>query len=108
MAQLPEFSLTLAYFLFLLSVVITTVGLVAVGGIAKWAFWRPSHARIGKKLLFFPLFIVGIFAVGWLSERAQQGVYEYLLENAARGIPFLIGTIALAWVLYDWVVWRKG
>ncbi len=108
MATLPEFSFTLPYLLFLLAAVITTLGLVALGGIAKALLWRPRKATFRRKLVFFPAFIAGIFVAGWISERAQQGVYAYLLENSARGIPFLIGTVALAWVLYDWGVWRSA
>lgn len=108
MASLPEFTSTGEYLLAILSVTLTTLGLLAIGGIAKAFFSSHRQApSFRRKLWFFPLFIIGIFAIGWLSAAAQQAVLAYLKQNAATSISGILIAILVAWFLYDWVVWRS-
>jgi len=93
----------------ILSVTLTTLGLLALGGIAKWFFGRHKRqATFRKKLWLFPAFIAGIFAVGALSALTQQAVYAYLRQNVATSITGFAVAVLVAWFLYDWTIWRRN
>lgn len=94
------------YFLFVLSVTLTTLGLLFLGSIARSMKSR-RPAGFKKKLLIFPLFIAGIFLIGWATERIQQGLYTYLQQNAATSISGIVIALLVAWLLYDIVIWRR-
>lgn len=104
---MPSFGPTPEYLLFLLSVIITTLGLITVGGLLRGVFRSRYRARFRKKLLFFPVFVIGLFAIGWLSERLQQWLFAYLKQNVATSLSGLFIAILIAWLLYDWVFWRR-
>lgn len=95
------------YPLFVLSVIITGLGLVTVGGVLKSFFAKSAKPTFKKKLAFFPLFIIGVLAVGWLSERIQLGLYTYLRASVATSVSGIVIAFIVAWLLYDWVLWRK-
>ena len=94
--------------LFVLSVTLTTLGLLTVGGIARWFFSQHKrYATFRKKFWLFPIFIAGIFAIGAVSAAAQQLIYAYLKQNIATSISGFLITILVAWFLYDWAIWRS-
>ncbi|MBR9700998.1 hypothetical protein GOV11_03990 [Candidatus Woesearchaeota archaeon] len=102
-----EAALTLEYGLFLLSVVITALGLVTLGGLAKTVFGRRNYPTLKNKLAMFPIFILAIIFIGWFSEKLQIGIFEYLQQNTATSLSGLAIAVTVAWILYDWVLWRK-
>lgn len=108
MATLPPFSFSAGYFLFILSVTLTSLGLVAVGGMIKSVFKRKTFPTFRKKIIIFPLFIIGIFVMGWLTAKLQQLVLVYLEKNVATSITGLLIALTVTWFLYDWAVWRKS
>ena len=106
---LPEGATLFEYFVFILSVTLTTLGLLTVGGIGKWFFGKHKRApTFRKKFWFFPLFIVGIFAIGWLSAQMQQLLFLYLKQNVVTSLSGLIVAVLVAWFLYDWAIWRSS
>jgi hypothetical protein len=114
MATLPPFSFTLDYFLFILAITISTLLMLIFGGWIqrrmqkgglKFGFANKSTFR--RKFFGFLLFIVAIFMTGWLSERLQSSVFNYLKQNAATSITGLLVAVLIAWFMYDWLVWRK-
>jgi hypothetical protein len=107
-ATLPDFSLTTDYFLFILSVTLTTLALLTLGGFARGMFKSHGRHTISQKLFFFPLFVVGIFAMGWFTGKIQELMLAYLKQNAASSITGLCIAVVIAWFLYDWVLWRRG
>lgn len=95
--------------LVVLSVTLTTLGLLTLGGFVKWFFGRHKHnASFRKKFWIFPLFIIGIFAIGAISALTQQLVYAYLKQNVATSITGLAVALLVAWFLYDWTIWRRA
>jgi hypothetical protein len=109
MVALPQAGTPFEYALFVLSVTLTTLILLALGGIGKWFFSHHKHnATFRKKFWIFPLFIASIFLMGWLSSLAQTFMYAYLKQNIATSISGLAIAVLIAWVLYDWAVWRRG
>ncbi len=109
MVLIPEAATPFEYVLLVLSVTLTTLILLTIGGVGKWFFGR--HKRIPtfrKKFWFFPVFIVGIFAMGALSALAQQAMYAYLKQNVATSISGFAVAALVAWFLYDWTIWRSG
>jgi len=74
------------------------------GGL-RFAFANKSTFR--KKFFGFLLFIVGIFLLGWFGERLQQTVYSFVKGGAAQGITSILVAFLVAWLMYDWLVWRK-
>jgi len=94
-------------FIFILSVTITTLGLITLGGVLKALFRSRSKPGFQKKLFWFPFFIGGLFVAGWLSGLVRQGVQTYLEQNVATSISGMAISVLVAWFLYDWVFWRK-
>ena len=87
----------------LLAVVIVTLGPVAVGSLLR-SRRRPSFK---KKLILFPVFVLGLVALGVVSSYLQEAVYTYLKQNVATSISGFIVVVLIAWFLYDFVLWRK-
>lgn len=109
MVSLPTLETPGEYLLVILSVTITTLGLLTLAGILRSVFGRhKTGATFRKKFWFFPIFVIGIFAMGWVSATAQEIVYAYLQQNVATSISGLIVAILVAWFLYDWAIWRSG
>jgi ABC-type spermidine/putrescine transport system permease subunit II len=114
MATLPTFSFTIAYFVFILAVTISTLLMIIFGGwitsrLQKGGlrFGFANKTTLHRKFFGFLLFIIAIFLAGWLSERLQNAIYMYLQQNVATSISGLAIAFLVAWVLYDWLVWRK-
>src|SRR5687768_11145470 len=93
MATLPTFSFTLAYFTYILAVTIATLLMIILGGWVtnrlqkgglRFRFANKSNLR--RKFFGFLLFIFAIFLTGWMSERLQRSLYEYLQQNIVTGI----------------------
>ncbi|MDD9953198.1 MAG: hypothetical protein OXR66_02590 [Candidatus Woesearchaeota archaeon] len=91
--------------LFVLSVTITTLGIIAVAGVLKGLF--RGKATLKKKLFFFPVFILGLLVFGGVTAFLQGFVYEYLQQNLATSVSGMIIIVLVAWILYDWVLWRR-
>ena len=105
MVSIPPFSFTGAYFLFILSVMLTTLLILFAAGLLR-SFRRKTFPTLRKKLLVFPLFVAGIFVMGWVTAKIQEYVYAYLMRNVATSILGIVITLVVAWALYDWVLWR--
>lgn len=108
MVALPEFSSPAEYALFILSVTLTTLILLVIAGLGKALFGRhKSTATFRRKFWFFPFFVIGIFAMGWISATAQKYVFAYIQTNVATSIYGVIVAVLVAWFLYDWAIWRN-
>jgi uncharacterized protein YacL len=114
MATLPPFSFSIAYFTFILSVTLTSLTMILIGG---WITRRlqkgglrfrfANKSTFSKKFFGFLLFICAIFTFGWLSERLQSSLYQYLQQNVAQGVSGIVISLLIAYFMYDWIVWRK-
>jgi biotin transporter BioY len=111
---LPSFSLTVSYFMFILAVVLTSMLMLFIGGWIKdrmqkggLRFGFAQRSKFRRKFFGFLLFVIAIFLVGWLSERLQNTVYQYLMQNAASSATGIIIAMLLCWFMYDFFVWRK-
>jgi cation transport ATPase len=115
MATLPPFEFSIKYVLYILAVTMTSLLMIIIGGWVKERFQKKglrfqfaNKSKFRKKFWGFILFIVAIFLLGWMGERLQNAVYNYLLKNAATTITGIIVAILITWFLYDWLVWRKN
>jgi MFS family permease len=115
MAQLPPFSFSIGYMMAILAVTITSLLMIIIGGWIKDRFQKKglrfrfaNKSMLRKKATGFLLFIIAIFLLGWMGERLQLAVYNYLMQNAASSITGIIIALLVAWFLYDWLVWRKN
>lgn len=113
-AVLPPFSLSASYFLYILAVTISAIFMLVVGGwirerlMSRGLRFRFAHkSRIRKHLFGFLLFIVAIFLLGWMSERLQATMYDYLMQNAATSVTGIIISIIFAFIMYEIFVWGK-
>jgi uncharacterized membrane protein len=115
MADLPEFSFSVAYTMFILAVVMSSLLMLFIGGWIKdrmqkggLRFGFAKKTTFRKKFFGFFLFIIAIFLVGWMGERLQSSLYDYLMHNAATSISGIIIAILICWFMYDFFVWRRG
>jgi hypothetical protein len=108
-----EFSV--AYLLYILAITLTSLLMIIIGGWIRdrlqkgglrFRFAQKSNFR--KKLTGFFMFIIAIFLLGWMGERLQAAVFDYLVQNIATSIVGFIVVILITWFLYDWLVWRKN
>jgi uncharacterized membrane protein len=113
-STLPPFSFTVAYLLLIIAITISTIIMVVVGGWMKdrlqkgglrFGFAKKSVLR--RRLFGFLLFIVSIFLLGWLSERLQNSVYNYLMGSAGNSIVGVIVALAFAYLMYELIIWRN-
>jgi hypothetical protein len=112
--ELPAFSFSIAYLLLIIAITITTILMLVMGGWMKGRlqtgglrFGFAQKSTIRRRLFGFLLFILAIFLLGWLTERLQSAVYNYLLQNAATSITGVIAAIVFAYLMYEIFVWRK-
>jgi len=110
----PSFSFTLSYFLYILAVTLTSLLMILIGGWVKNRFQKgglragfANKSTFRKKLFGFVLFIIAIFLLGWMGERLQNSLFLYLEKNVASNIIGVLFAVLAAWLLYDWLVWRK-
>ncbi len=105
---IPAIATPFEYVVFVLAVTLTTLGLLFVGGIGKWFFGRhKQQPTFRKKFWFFPIFIIGIFVMGWVSAQVQNLMFAYLKQNVATSVSGFVIALVVAWVLYDWAIWRR-
>jgi hypothetical protein len=106
---IPAGATPFEYVVFVLSVTLTTLGLLTLGGVVKWFFGRhKAYPTFRKKFWLFPLFVVGIFVMGWVSAQAQQLMYLYLKQNVVTSVTGFAAALLVAWFLYDWAIWRSS
>jgi hypothetical protein len=112
---LPQFSFTLDYFLYILAVTINSLLMIIIGGWMKermqkggLRFGFANRSRFRRKIFGFLLFILAIFILGFLSERLQVALLNYLKTNVATNILGLCIAVLVAYMLYDWLVFRKN
>lgn len=114
MATLPPFSISSSYFLYILAVTIGSIAMMVVGGWIRERLQRNGlRYRFARKSKFrrhffgFLLFIIAIFLLGWMGERLQSAVYNYLIKNAASSITGIILAVVFAFIMYEIFVWGK-
>jgi len=90
----------------LFALVLSALVLLFLGSIAR-SVRRKRHASFSKKILFFPLFVIGIFVIGWFSEYLRAWMYAFLQQSGFTSITGILFTVVVTWFLYSWVFWRR-
>jgi amino acid permease len=112
---LPAFELSVSYLLAVIAVTMTSLIMMIFGGWMRermqkggLRFRFAKKTRFRRKLTGFLLFIVAIFLLGWLSERLQIAIHDYLSRSAGTTISGIAVALLVTWFMYDWFVYRKN